>query len=118
MGNMQHAKGAKMPRGDKSAILKYQIPIPCPDNPAKSLEIQSKIVRILDAFTELTAELTAELSLRKKQYNHYRDQLLSFEKAEEREKDEKIAKKIKKERQKRRDKNTKIRRKRKKKRKS
>merc|ERR1711964_170953 len=82
MGNMQHAKGAKMPRGDKSAILKYQIPIPCPDNPAKSLEIQSKIVRILDAFTELTAELTAELSLRKKQYNHYRDQLLSFEEGE------------------------------------
>ena len=80
--NMQHAKGAKMPRGDKSAILKYQIPIPCPDNPAKSLEIQSKIVRILDTFTELTAELTAELSLRKKQYNHYRDQLLSFEEVE------------------------------------
>lgn len=80
--NMQHAKGAKMPRGDKSAILKYQIPIPCPDNPAKSLEIQSKIVRILDTFTELTAELTAELSLRKKQYNHYRDQLLSFEEGE------------------------------------
>ena len=71
-----------MPRGDKSAILKYQIPIPCPDNPAKSLEIQSKIVRILDTFTELTAELTAELSLRKKQYNHYRDQLLSFEEVE------------------------------------
>ena len=80
--NMQHAKGAKMPRGDKSAILKYQIPIPCPDNPAKSLEIQSKIVRILDTFTELTAELTAELSLRKKQYNYYRDQLLSFEEVE------------------------------------
>lgn len=80
--NMQHAKGAKMPRGDKSAILKYQIPIPCPDNPEKSLEIQSEIVRILDTFTELTAELTAELSLRKKQYNHYRDQLLSFEEGE------------------------------------
>ena len=81
--NMQHAKGAKMPRGDKSAILNYQIPIPCPDNPRKSLEIQAEIVRILDAFTamtaELTTELTTELNLRKKQYNHYRDQLLSFE---------------------------------------
>ncbi len=53
-------------------------PIPCPDNPEKSLEIQTKIVRILDTFTELTAELTA----RKKQYNYYRDQLLSFEKGE------------------------------------
>lgn len=63
-------------------VSKIPVPIPCPDNPAKSLEIQSEIVRILDAFTELTAELTAELSLRKKQYNHYRDQLLSFEEGE------------------------------------
>ncbi|WP_217529028.1 restriction endonuclease subunit S [Vibrio metschnikovii] len=84
--NMQHAKGAKMPRGNKAAILNYQIPIPCPDNPGKSLAIQAEIVRILDAFTamttELTAELTAELNLRKKQYNYYRDQLLSFEEGE------------------------------------
>jgi len=58
---------------------KFKIPIPCPDNPEKSLKIQSEIVRILDNFTELTAELTAELSARKKQYNYYRDQLLSFE---------------------------------------
>ena len=58
---------------------KFEIPIPCPENPKKSLEIQAEIVRILDAFTELTAELTAELTLRKKQYNYYRDQLLSFE---------------------------------------
>ena len=59
-----------------------KIPIPCPENPKKSLEIQAEIVRILDAFTELTAELTAELNLRKKQYNYYRDQLLSFEEGE------------------------------------
>ncbi|HCR3549695.1 restriction endonuclease subunit S [Morganella morganii] len=56
----------------------YLIPIPCPGNPEKSLAIQSEIVRILDAFTALTAELTAELTARKKQYNYYRDQLLSF----------------------------------------
>ncbi|EKO3632902.1 restriction endonuclease subunit S [Vibrio metschnikovii] len=56
-----------------------KIPIPCPNNPEKSLAIQAEIVRILDAFTAMTAELTAELSLRKKQYNYYRDQLLSFE---------------------------------------
>ncbi|MFT0767897.1 restriction endonuclease subunit S [Proteus mirabilis] len=55
------------------------IPIPCPDNPEKSLAIQSEIVRILDKFTALTAELTAELNMRKKQYNYYRDKLLSFE---------------------------------------
>ncbi len=68
-----------LPMGE---LRKLQIPIPCPNNPKKSLEIQAEIVRILDTFTELTAELTAELSLRKKQYNHYRDQLLSFEEEE------------------------------------
>ena len=57
---------------------KFEVPIPCPDNPEKSLAIQSEIVRILDKFTALTAELTAELTARKKQYNYYRDQLLSF----------------------------------------
>ena len=59
------------------------IPIPCPDNSAKSLKIQREIVRILDNFTDLTAdltaELTAELTARMKQYDHYRDLLLSFE---------------------------------------
>ena len=52
------------------------IPIPHPDNPKKSLAIQNKIVGILDKFTELTAELTAELTTRKKQYEYYRNQLL------------------------------------------
>lgn len=56
-----------------------KVPIPCSENPKKSLKIQAEIVRILDNFTELTAELTAELTSRKKQYNHYRDQLLSFD---------------------------------------
>ncbi|MFA8251784.1 restriction endonuclease subunit S, partial [Escherichia coli] len=58
------------------------VPIPCPDNPEKSLAIQSEIVRVLDKFTALTAELTAELNMRKKQYNYYRDQLLSFKEDE------------------------------------
>ena len=61
---------------------KFEVPIPCPDNPEKSLAIQSEIVRILDKFTALTAELTAELTMRKKQYNYYRDQLLSFKDGE------------------------------------
>ncbi|MGI5787167.1 restriction endonuclease subunit S [Escherichia coli] len=60
-----------------------KIPIPCPDNPEKSLAIQSEIVRILDTFSALTAELTAELNMRKKQYNYYRDQLLSFDEEQE-----------------------------------
>ncbi|EPM7555550.1 restriction endonuclease subunit S, partial [Citrobacter freundii] len=55
-----------------------KVPVPCPANPEKSLAIQAEIVRILDKFTELTAELT----LRKKQYNYYRDKLLSFEECE------------------------------------
>ena len=50
-----------------------EIPIPVPP-----LEIQNEIVKLLDNFTELTAELTAELTLRKKQYNFYRDSLLNF----------------------------------------
>ena len=56
-------------------IKTFQIPIP-------PLKVQSEIVRILDNFTELTAELTAELSARKKQYSYYRDTLLSFEEGE------------------------------------
>lgn len=50
---------------------KFLIPIP-------PLEVQAKIVRILDAFTAVTAELTAELNMREKQYQYYRDKLLSF----------------------------------------
>jgi len=78
----KYAKGTKVIDVSATDMAKISIPIPCPNNPKKSLEIQAEIVRILDAFTELTAELTAELSARKKQYNHYRDQLLSFEDGE------------------------------------
>jgi len=60
-------------------IKLIKTPIPCPDNTKKSLEIQAEIVRILDAFTELTAELTAELVARKQQYSYYREHLLTFE---------------------------------------
>lgn len=50
----------------------FEIPVP-------PLEVQAEIVRILDTFTELTAELTAELTTRKKQYEYYRDTLLTFD---------------------------------------
>ncbi|EEW6022208.1 restriction endonuclease subunit S [Escherichia coli] len=66
-----------------STLENFPIPIPCPGNPQKSLAIQSEIVRILDKFTAVTAELTAELNMRKKQYNYYRDQLLSFDEEQE-----------------------------------
>lgn len=65
-----------------SNYTQKKVPIPCPDRPEKSLAIQSEIVRILDKFIDLTAELTAELTARKKQYNYYRDQLLSFDEGE------------------------------------
>lgn len=48
----------------------FQIPVP-------PIPVQEEIVRILDSFTELTAELTAELAARKKQYEYYRDSLLT-----------------------------------------
>ena len=77
LGEMNQAGG--VPSQTQSVLNKLKIPIPCPDNPKKSLTIQAEIVRILDKFTALTAELTAELTMRKKQYNYYREQLLSFD---------------------------------------
>ncbi|HDS1680173.1 TPA: restriction endonuclease subunit S [Pseudomonas putida] len=77
---------ASIPRLSIAAVEKLEIPIPCPENTKKSLEIQAEIVRILDEFTvhtaELNAKLNAELNARKKQYYYYRDQLLSFEEEE------------------------------------
>jgi len=63
LGEMNQAGG--VPSQTQSVLNELKIPIPCPDNPQKSLEIQAEIVRILDAFTAMTAELTAELNLRK-----------------------------------------------------
>ena len=51
-----------------------QIPIPIPP-----LSVQTEIVKILDALTALTSELTSELILRRKQYEYYREKLLSEE---------------------------------------
>lgn len=76
------AKGTKVIDLSANDLAKIKVPIPCPKEPEKSLAIQGEIVRILDSFTELTAELTAELDARKRQYNHYRDQLLNFENGE------------------------------------
>ena len=67
---------------DMDGFRRFSFPVLCPDNPKKSLEIQAEIVRILDAMTAHTAELTAELTARKKQYDYYRDKLLSFEEGE------------------------------------
>ena len=63
-----HGNIPKLTGGDFKA-LKIAVP---------PLEVQREIVRVLDSFTLLTAELTAELTARRKQYEFYRDQLLSF----------------------------------------
>ena len=51
----------------------FKIPVP-------PLPVQEEIVRILDTFTELTKELTKELTERRRQYEYYRDALLTFDK--------------------------------------
>ncbi len=56
----------------KASFAKVKIPIP-------PLAIQTRIVEILDHFTNLTANLTAELNLRRKQFEHYREKLLSLD---------------------------------------
>jgi type I restriction enzyme S subunit len=56
---------------DMNGFRKFEIPIP-------PLDVQDEIVRILDAFTAVTAELTAELNMREKQYQYYHDKLLDF----------------------------------------
>ena len=60
---------------DMTRFVRFKMPLP-------PLPVQSEIVRILDSFSALTAklsaELHAELTARKKQYEYYRDLLLTF----------------------------------------
>ena len=67
----QTAKGGKMPRGDKNAILEYYCFLP-------SLSGQQRIVSILDTFEASIANLEAQLAQREKQYEYYRNKLLTF----------------------------------------
>ena len=69
--NKEYFRGGGIKNLVKKDFLNIEIPIP-------PLPVQEEIVRILDNFTELTKELTAELTARKKQYEHYRDRLLAF----------------------------------------
>ena len=57
-------KGGGVPHVHISDIENHVFPVP-------PLPVQKEIVRILDSFTELTAELQAELQARKKQYSFY-----------------------------------------------
>lgn len=64
-----------MPRGDKAAVMDFEIPVP-------TLEEQNRIVSILNRFESLTTSLQsglpAEIAARRQQYEHYRDKLLTF----------------------------------------
>ena len=64
-------KGGGVPHVHIFDVENFSLPVP-------PLEVQREIVHILDSFTLLTAELTAELTARKKQYEFYRDKLLTF----------------------------------------
>ena len=65
------------PKLNQENLKNIEIPVP-------PLPIQEEIVRILDHFTELAAELQAELQARKEQYEYYRNKLLTFEEDDER----------------------------------
>lgn len=67
-----HSKKGSVPYITMPMLENFNVPLP-------PLPVQQEIVRILDKFTELTAELTAELEARKKQYEYYRDKLLTFD---------------------------------------
>lgn len=71
----KNAKGGKMPRGDKDMVLKYRIPLP-------PLPVQRRIVSILDRFDALLNDLAvgipAEIEAVTRQYEYYRDKLLTF----------------------------------------
>ena len=70
--DVKYSKGGKMPRGDKTAIMKYSIPIP-------PLADQQRIASTLDLFETYITKQERLIELRQKQYEYYRDKLLTFE---------------------------------------
>ncbi|UZD39787.1 restriction endonuclease subunit S [Capnocytophaga ochracea] len=67
--------GGGVPHVYAKDVARFVIPLP-------PLSVQQEIVRILDKFTQLEAELEAELDCRKRQYEYYRNKLLSYERNE------------------------------------
>ena len=68
----QMNEAAGVPSMNQKKLGRILIPVP-------PLEVQREIVRILDQFTTLEAELEAELEARRGQYEYYRNHLLSYE---------------------------------------
>lgn len=64
-----YVHGTKVMEIKKDDLAKIVVPVP-------PLPVQEEIVRILDSFSSLEAELEAELEARRKQYAYYRDQLI------------------------------------------
>ena len=64
-------RGASYPAIPDNVVKKFRVPVP-------PLEVQREIVKVLDTFTKLEAELEAELEARRRQYKYYRDALLTF----------------------------------------
>ncbi|WP_162926725.1 restriction endonuclease subunit S [Bergeyella cardium] len=71
----ENARGSTIKTITKEEFGTFQIPLP-------PFSVQQEIVRILDKFTQLEAELEAELDCRKRQYEYYRNKLLTFNKIE------------------------------------
>ena len=69
LGEMNQAGG--VPSQTQFVLNELKIPVP-------PLEVQREIVKVLDTFTKLEAELEAELEARRRQYQYYRDALLAF----------------------------------------
>lgn len=69
---MQSKQGAGIPGLNRSNINRLLIPLP-------HIKVQEDIVKILDSFTNLIDALNEELSLRQKQFEYYREKLLTFD---------------------------------------
>jgi type I restriction enzyme S subunit len=74
---MSNAYAASVTSVRRPMLINYPIPIP-------PLSIQSRIVSILDTFEQSISNLEEQLAMREKQYEYYRNQLLTFEGEEER----------------------------------
>ena len=76
--NVRNSRGGKMPRGNKKKILEFPIFLP-------PFAEQERIVKILDKFdalvNDISSGLPAEIEARRKQYEYYRDRLLTFPRA-------------------------------------
>jgi type I restriction enzyme S subunit len=80
IGLNKYAKGGGQPLVTAGQIKQVEIPVP-------TIDVQNKIVEILDRFdalcSDISAGLPAEIEARQKQYEYYRDKLLNFKEMSE-----------------------------------